>query len=102
MADISSEYKHQKQVFLKKAKEWTAKYAKGSSAGLEVISSSPEGKGEGYEKLPVQTLSSLEAGLPWSATEVELLETKKNRVIAEGKRRGPPWDGTKIRLDRDL
>lgn len=42
MADISSEYKHQKPMFLSKAKEWTTKYARNSQLALSSCSAEPD------------------------------------------------------------
>ena len=108
MADISSEYKHQKPVFLTKAKEWTDKYARGSSIVPEIACSEGNGtEGSSKRGSPAKCCPSYEADISSSADDIEY-DRNRSRVRVDGKRKRPPLDGAIIgtykrqRLDRDV
>ena len=82
MADISSEYKHQKPTFMSKAKEWTDKYAKGSMIVSDAVPLNNDSK---------CNLASYEEREAYSDADV-LLETQTGHTRIEGKRKGTPLE----------
>lgn len=108
MADISSEYKHQKPTFLAKAKEWTTKYAKSScSVESDIACADVRSAVEEEEKDASDSSRLVNAvGAP-DGTHPQVVDVPRpvldaeckgviEQVRLDNKRKCPPFDGALI------